>query len=453
MNFYTIKPTQKITLPKKANNPAITDLLNNYAYGIKWDIEFTDNEKEIFIGNADAFFENSYEYVINTTESGVYIGGQDYKGTIHGLMTVLEMIFCYGKLDYRIKCGTLKESPKIAFRSVHMCLFPEYPIEKIRKAIRVCGIAKYTHIFLETWGSIKLDTLKELAWPHGHEKAEIKELILEANALGIEVVPFFQHLGHASLARLGYTGKHTLLDQNPALEYLYYPESYGWVWNFKNDEVKEMLKNVREELMELFGDCKYFHLGCDESGIEFEPDELANYLNEVNEHLKQNGRRAIIWGDMMLSREFFPNEQYECNSSAEYANALLAKLDKDIIIADWQYNTHSTSWSTSKLLKEKGFDVICCPWDIDENINGAIKTAADDGLFGIMETTWDRLFENRGISSIFYLGLGAYGDSTFEKYRCHVFYIVERAHTAFRKTAPKLVPYEESGWRRNNVQI
>jgi hypothetical protein len=69
-----------------------------------------------------------------------------------------------------------------------------------------------------------------------------------------------------------------------------------------------------------------------------------------------------------------------------------------------------------------------------------------------METTWDRLFVNRGISSILYLGLGAYGDSTFEKYKGHVFYIVERAHTAFRKTAPKTVPYEQSGWRKNNVE-
>jgi len=453
MNFYTIKPIQKIILPKKADNPAITDLLNNYAYGIKWDIEFSDNENEIIIGDVSSICVDDFEYVINTTESGIYIGSNSYKGTIHGFVTLLEMIFCYGKYDYRIKCGILKETPKISFRSVHMCLFPEYSIEKIRKAIRICGIAKYTHIFLETWGSIKLDTLKELAWPHGHEKSEIKKLISEANALGIEVVPFFQHLGHASLARLGYTGKHTILDQNPALEYLYYPESYGWVWNFKNDEVKELLKNVREELMELFGDCEYFHLGCDESGIEFQPTELTDYLNEVSEHLKQNGRRAIIWGDMMLSREFFPGEQYECNSSAEYATALLEKLNKDIIIADWQYNTTSTSWSTSKLLKEKGFDVICCPWDGDENINGAIKTAIDDNLFGIMETTWDRLFENRGVSAILYLGLGAYGDSTFEKYKGHVYYIVERTHTAFRKTAPKLVDYEESGWRKNNVQI
>lgn len=453
MNFYTIKPTEKITLPKKADNPAITDLLNNYAFGIKWNIEFTENEKEIIIGDAKKSHIDDFEYVINATENGVYIGGKDYKGTIHGLMTLLEMIFCYGRLDYKIKCTTLKESPKTEFRGVHLCLFPEYSIEKIRKAIRICGIAKYTHVFLETWGSIKLDTLKELAWPQAHSKTQIKELILEANALGIDVVPFFQHLGHASLARLGYTGKHTVLDQKPELEYLYYPESYGWVWNFKSDEVKEMLKNVREELMDLFGESEYFHLGCDESGLEFDADELTDYLNEVSEHLKQKGRRAIVWGDMLLSHAFFPNEQYECNSSPEYATALLEKLDKNIIIADWQYNTSSPSWSTAKLLREKGFDVICCPWSDDNNLNSAIKTVADDKHFGIMETTWDKLFDNRGISAILYLGLGAYGDSTFQKYRYHVFYIVERAHTAFRKTAPKLVPYEECGWRKNNVQI
>ena len=452
MNFYTIKQTEKIILPQKANNPAVNDLLKNYSYGIKWDIEFSDNENEIIIGDAKAFTTGDSEYTIDITEKGVYIGGTGYKATIRGFVTLLEKIFCYGKRDYKIKCGTVSEKPKIAFRSVHFCLFPEYDIEKIRKAIRTCGIAKYTHVILETWGSIKLDTLKELSWEFGHSKQAIKELVAEANALGMEVMPFFQHLGHASLARLGYTGKHTILDQNPELEYLYYPESYGWVWNFKSEEVREMLKNVREELMELFGECEYFHLGCDESGLEFDADELSSYLNEVSAHLKAKGRRAVIWGDMLLSHDFFEETKYECNSTSDYANALLKELDKDIIIADWQYNITADSWETSKLLEGNGFDVICCPWQGDDNLNSALKTVFEDKHFGIMKTTWNTLFERGdGIPAIMYFGIGAYGDSTFAKLKNRVYYTAERAHVTFRKTSPEIVPYKRCGWRENNV--
>ena len=51
MSFYTIKVEQTIILPKKADNPAIIDLLNNYAFGIKWDIKFSDNENAVIIDN------------------------------------------------------------------------------------------------------------------------------------------------------------------------------------------------------------------------------------------------------------------------------------------------------------------------------------------------------------------------------------------------------------------
>lgn len=453
MSFYTIKPNESIILPQKANNPAITDLLKNYAYGIKWDIKFCDNEIEIIIGDAETLSLSDSEYAINITEKGAYICGKGYKATIRGLMTLLERIFCYGKQDYKIKCGTISENAKIGFRSVHLCCFPEYSIEKLRKAIRICGISKYTHVILETWGSIKLDTLKELSWPQGHSKEEIRELVAEANALGMDVVPFFQHLGHASLQRLGYAGKHVVLDQNPELEYLYYPESYGWVWNFKSEEVREMLKSVREELMELFGESEYFHLGCDESGMEFNAKELSDYLNEVNAHLKSKGRRGIIWGDMLLSHAFFEDEHYECNSSADYANSLLENLDKDIVVADWQYNIKSDSWESSKLIREKGFSVICCPWQDNENMNSAVNTAYEDGHFGVMKTTWDNLLKRGGVASIMYFGLASFGDSSLKKQQNTYYSVTERAHAAFRKISPQILSYEESGWHKNNVEI
>lgn len=453
MNYYCIKQNQKITLPKKANNPAITDLLNNYAYGIKWNIEFTDNENEIIIENGEYVDCIEYDYAINVTEQGVYIRGEGYNAVIRGLMTLIEKIFCYGRLDYKIECGATIEKPKMGFRSVHLCWFPEYSVEKMRKVIRICGVSKYTHVILETWGSIKLDTLKELSWECGFSKEEVKTLIAEANALGMEVIPFFQHLGHASLQRLGYTGKHTVLDQNPELEYLYYPGSYGWVWNFKCDEVRNMLKNVREELMELFGESEYFHLGCDESGMEFDAKELSDYLNEVNAHLNSKGRRAIIWGDMLLSHDFFEDRDYECNSTAEYANNLLENLDKDMVVADWQYNIKTDSWESAKFIRDKGFSVICCPWQENENMNSAVNTVYDDGHFGIMKTTWDKLLVRGGVASIMYFGLASFGDSSLKENQNTYYSVTERVHAAFRKTSPQTTSYEESGWHKNNVEI
>lgn len=456
MSFYKLSQNEKIIMPKKANNPAILDILHNFTYTLNLQVEFAEDETLFTVGNPTPCDLCDEDYVINVTEEGAYVKGKDYKSAIKGFLSLLEMVFCYGKDDYRIDCVCKKESAKIPFRAVHICIFPENTVEELRKVIRVCGVTKYSHVILEPWGSVQLETLKELSWPNSIPKSEIKELVAEANALGMEVIPFFQHLGHAALARLGYAGKHTVLDQNLALEHLFYPRSYGWVWNFKNDETKALLKAVRKELCDLFGEGEYFHLGCDESGMEFEADELCEWLNEVQADLKEQGRRAIVWGDMLLSKAFFPEEEtdprrpwtirYECNSTPEYANALCEGLSKDIIIADWQYNVESAPWKSSVLLKNKGFDVICCPWDLHDNIPAAVSTVKDSELLGIMETTWNKLLP--GIKSIVYAGFCAWGDPQFAGWFDGV---SDRASNIVRRTAPEGKTYESSGWSKNQI--
>jgi hypothetical protein len=113
----------------------------------------------------------------------------------------------------------------------------------LKKCVRSCAIAKYSHIIFEFWGMLKFDCMKELSWPFAYSKEEIKKIVSEANALGVEIIPMFNHLGHASACR-EINGKHVVLDQNPQMEYLF--ESYGWAWNLKRDDVRSLLSKVRE---------------------------------------------------------------------------------------------------------------------------------------------------------------------------------------------------------------
>lgn len=94
------------------------------------------------------------------------------------------------------------------------------------------------------------------------------------------------------------------------------------------------------------------------------------------------GRRPCLWGDMLLS----------------HAEALDA-LPRETVIFDWQYD-HGPQEST-KLLRERGFDVVCCPslhtydagWcflkasqqNIDEHAAAATALAA----LGVCVTTWE----------------------------------------------------------------
>ncbi len=450
MEYYRFNRQEHIVLPRRANSPAILDTLHNYTPGIEWTVTFSEDDRRILIGNDPHASNAEGEYTLTVTPQGLSVVGMDYKSTIRGLVSLFERIFCYGRHDYRTVCGVVSESPRTAMRSLHLCFFPEFTVEQMRRVIRAAGVARYTHVVLEFWGNLRFDCMKELSWPNANAKQEIRSLVEEARALGMEVIPFYQHLGHAAMSRMSYSGKHVVLDQNLEYDYLYYPQSRGWVWNFRSEETKELLRRVRTELIELCGEGEYFHLGCDEAGLEFDADELAAYLNGVTDELAAQGRRAIIWGDMLLSHDLEAlktsdgqRSAYCCNSSAAFADALLSRLDKRILIADWQYDTHDPVWKTSLFFKERGFDVICAPWDDLINVPNAIATVEQHQLHGVMVTTWDRLFRQGAMVRVLFSGLCAYGDPDYAQPFPTA---SERTTNIWRRVSPRGLAYQDCGW-------
>lgn len=441
---YFLETTQTIKMPKSAENTIAEEILSNYTFGRKWNIEYT-NDNCITIGNYKKADFGEGEGVINITDEGVYIGGRDYPGLMHGFFSFLERIK-YSSDDDRFyvetSCVSLK--PKLDFRCVHLCVFPETKLEFLRKCVRSCAIAKYSHIILEFWGMLKFDCMTELSWPFAYSKEQIKEIVKEANGLGLEIIPMFNHIGHASSCR-EINGKHVVLDQAPQYEYMF--ESYGWVWKIERCDVRELLKNIRNELIEVCGEGKYFHIGCDEV-YAFRTDsqkagQMAEYVNEIAIELKTKGRRVIMWHDMMLAKNEF--KDYVSMSNETVSDLLLNRLDKSIIIADWQYSYHGETWKTSEKFKDNKFEVVCCPWDNSRNINEAINTAASNNLKGIIHTTWHTLY--RGFRELIYAGVVSYGTDNENLGDILRFYCASVA----RKALPAHGKYEECGWSEKMI--
>ena len=59
---------------------------------------------------------------------------------------------------------------------------------------------------------------------------------------------------------------------------------------------------------------------------------------------------------MMLPKEDFKG--YTAKATRVSSDILFEKLDRDILIADWQYCFHDGTWKTSPVFKEKGFDIL-----------------------------------------------------------------------------------------------
>ena len=300
------------------------------------------------------------EYAITVDENGVAVAGKDYGGLMRGFFALIMKI---EQMNNQFVIGFAEEQSKYILqnRMIHICVFPENDLYFIKKLIRLSALCQYTHIVIEFWGMLKYDCMSELAWPHAFAKEQAKELIDECRDLGTEPIPMLNQLGHASASRVRY-GKHVVLDQNPKLQRLFTPD--GWAWNIESEEVKRLLARVRHELYELFGEGEYMHVGCDEAYFISRNaalrQQLPTYLKELTDEVESEGRRPMLWMDMLLEKGVYQN-CYTVGEKDEVEKIRNATALSTVFV-DWQYDCAEIPIPTLHSLKDCKRDVIGAPW-------------------------------------------------------------------------------------------
>ena len=439
-------------------NPCMNkDILKEYWYNFSFEcsaLELTATDELVFaVGNAPKLPLNGCAYSVNVTPDGICIFAETEQDLLHGYMTLLDQIKAIdvdGEVAACIECCEFAERALIQNRMVHFCIFPETEFFELQRFVRLCGALKYTHVVLEFWGMLQYDCMKELGWSHAFTKEQVRPIIKEAHDMGLEVIPMFNHWGHASSSR-GCNGKHVVLDQNPKLQ-TYFSED-GWRWDIEKPKVRALLRSIRDELCELCGDGNYFHVGCDEAyGFDFSKesmDYICGFLNEISRDMNEKGRRIIAWGDMFLSKhtEFNPENRYAVNNpSLESEQYMLEHLDRSIVIADWQYTAPVAPVETAAIFQNAGFDTLLCPWDRGKaQLNAVLATVQEQELFGLLHTTWHTLA--KGMPYVTAAGIDSYEGRITEGLRAH------RTQTAalLRKIFPARGVYERAGWVKRQI--
>lgn len=444
----------------KANHCLNKDVIKEFWFGHTYrtgELEIEETNELVFVvGEAEALPLEGYLYSINITEKGITLTAATETGLINGFMALIDRIKLVGfdGETLKIDCCEIREKAIIKNRMIHFCIFPETEIWELERYIRLCGALRYSHIVLEFWGMLKLETLKEMAWNFAFTKEQIKPLVQMAKDLGMEVIPMLNHWGHAPGSRVMH-GKHVVLDQNPALQN--YFDDTGWCWSIENKETRELLRNLRAELMEVCGEGEYFHIGCDEAysfDWSKESQEIfCEYVNYVSEDLKKNGRRAIMWGDMLICADEKYNKKNRYVTLAhgkEASEFMLKNVSKDIIIADWQYWAKEAPVETAFTFKDAGFDVMLAPWDcsVAEN-HSCVKTATMDGIMGIMHTTWHTL--TRGTPFITRVGFAGFEKDISQN--GDAAYIATYTAEKLRKVYFVNGDYEKAGWAKKQISI
>ncbi len=344
--------------------------------------------------------QTDWEYTLKIDEEKAVLTFTDGAGLAHALFTLLSLIEARTvdkKLSFTLPVCCAEDKPSMDFRGIHICVFPETSYFMLKKFIRMAGIAKYSHIIIEFWGMFRYKCCPGMSRKNAFSHRQVKALVAEANAMGMQVIPMLNCLGHAAQNRAVYC-KHAALDQNPKLAPYFEPD--GWTWNLQNPDTLALLKEMRRELIEVCGQGDYFHIGCDEA-FPYGTSRLFNgkdklqilidYLNGLSEEMKGYGRRALMWGDQMLylQKDWAPvpaNIAYA--ESQESADRLLAGVSRDIIITDWQYYATEDPMPTSKLLSDNGFSVILAPFNHEVGTKTCVNNTVKYGYMGLLQTTW-----------------------------------------------------------------
>ena len=396
-----------VTAAVSGLEPAVAERMKSLWYRFSCDasaLELTEcgDGYRFVIGNASCELAENDSYAIHADASGVCVVGRNSAGLADGIKTLVQLIcpteLAEGKESFYISAANIHDAPAIGFRAIHICVFPGSTLTSIRQAVHLAGFLKLTHVILEFWGTFPYTCLPELHWENkSFTKADLQELVALSNSYGMEVIPMFNHFGHATQSR-GCNGRHVTLNRNPRLSRLFEPD--GWTWCLSNPDTYKLLAEIRAELTDFCGKGQYIHLGfdeaysfatCDRCRKRVPHELLAEFLNRLTEDVCRTERRPIIWHDELINRSDFGEGPIVANGQSHATEKALDLLDRRIIIADWQYDYRRDFNPTTSYFMEKGFDTVVCPWDDHENIRSLSADAKKLGAYGVLLTTWHHL--------------------------------------------------------------
>jgi len=213
--------------------------------------------------------------------------------------------------------------------------------------------------------------------------AEIKRLEAYCEIQGIELVPNQNTFGHMerwltvprynSLAKYPNGGARTPWGTIKKFPTTLDPRNPG-SFTLVKELLDELLPNFKSSLV---------NIGCDETFEIDDQEEYLEFLLKVAQIARENGKRPMFWGDIILKHP-------EC----------INRLPKDMIALDWGYESNHPFEKEVAVFAKSGLDFYVCPgtsaWrslagrveNMRENLQNAEKAGREFGANGYMLTDW-----------------------------------------------------------------
>ena len=242
------------------------------------------------------------------------------------------------------------------------------------------------------------------------------------NMIIIDVAEGLQYESHPEIAAKGAWSKKELADEIARLRGMGFEVIPKLNFSAGHDEwmgiYSRMLStptyyrfcdDVIDEVSELFGNPRYFHLGMDEECVSIQENlyllmmvrqgELFWHdVNRLADRVGSHGARPWIWADHV-----WHNKRSEEN--------FLKNASKDLLLSNWYYGKFTETdpanylyraFHAYELLDKNGYDQVPAASNCSNPINYRLtaeyvrKNISDKHLLGLMMTTWAPTVPERG---------------------------------------------------------
>jgi hypothetical protein len=278
-------------------------------------------------------------------------------------------------------------------RAVHLTfqLRPVTPSDAMQLLEAVIAPAGYNQAIIEVDRAFAYRSHPRVAPAWAWDRTRWQQFVRDARSLGIEPIPQFNTLGHQT--ECGLTGAYPDLREDP----------HGWGLCTRHPETPRVLRDILDELVDAFQPAAC-HIGLDE--IDLHPVRrirvgremfgccprcpqadgaalFAEHVLALHAHLKSRGVETHMWADMLLHQ---PEHNSRFGLKAGTWRAI-DSLPRDIVLDDWSYWPVG-DYGGSRYLRGEGFRVMGATWHDTRVLAPFARFAADEGLLGMIQTTW-----------------------------------------------------------------
>ncbi|MBE6388646.1 MAG: hypothetical protein E7043_00560 [Lentisphaerae bacterium] len=252
---------------------------------------------------------------MSITQEGITAAAGDLSGASYAAGALAQMLFAATAKslpDDALDCAEISDKPRFQWRGFMLDSARHYQDKEfVKKFLRILSVFRINNFhwhLVDSQGwrypskyASKLDA-KGL-WSVGqYTLDDLREVSQCARDLGIRIIPEVDVPGHSRIMLANYP------------EYTCTPEKPGAEFCIGNPETMNFIKNIFTELMEIFPDSPYIHVGGDEAdtanwdacpvcrkameakGFSTMRELENDFMIELTRFIISKGRTPIIWG-------------------------------------------------------------------------------------------------------------------------------------------------------------